>query len=159
MPKEEILDILFQKRGVFEFEPCYAAIVAFMKGKGFKVAETGVVQKLGDELTVTWSTYHKITHYIRYDVIIESKATFITPVELPDKRSGYQASVQVRITGTITTDYNEDYDQSEFTKLMRKVKERFFLRKEIRAKKKMLEELGKDLYNLIKDYLQSVYVE
>ncbi|MBD3259623.1 hypothetical protein GF371_03240 [Candidatus Woesearchaeota archaeon] len=161
MEEETVFSVKTSKRGVFDMDKLYSAVMKWYKSHDFKAVETKHKDKPdaygGRQLYHEWTGDAKVTSYIRFftDVVFELREA--TPVEIKKdnkKLKKTRARINITINSKTVADWRKVFEKGPFLKRFEKLVNKYFKKKEISSHQGQLVAWSSELHNTLKKLLE-----
>lgn len=158
-------DIIFSSKlkhvGIFKFQDFYKFCYDWLVDETqLDVTEEKYVEAIkGDakEVTIEWVGVRKVTDYFKFEIKVKWLILGMREVEVTDQRGNKiktnQASVEMKITGTLIRDYRGKFEDTGFKKFLRGIYEKWVIASRIEQYEEKLFGDADEFSNEVKAWL------
>ncbi len=155
MREKEVATFFIKQKAVFDEDKLYAVAPDWADDLNIDLAETEHKAKGG--LSITWEGEKKHSHYVKSSYEIKFSLDDLAPVEIVKdgkKVKMTKATVKIKITAKVKTDYDEKWEDSDFKKKIEKFYDTFIYGAHIRTHKKEIGKWTQKLFDAYKEELE-----
>ncbi len=135
MEKKEVYESKLKNDGVVNFGDIYNFCFDWLSNEAnLIVAEVSYVEKTTGNLKnveATWNAFRKITDYIKYNIEVVWRVQKLKEIEYQKDGKTYKThmgSVQIKVNGYMTKDYEGKYETSQFRSFLGKVYKKWLMK-------------------------------
>jgi hypothetical protein len=132
--KEQIFSSKIKYDGLLDFSEFYKFCHQWLSEEaGFSLAETAYKEKIkGDskEIEIEWKGFSKVTDYFKFEIKVEFKVLGLKDVEVVKDNAKIKmnkGSIEVKIKGTLSRDYQGKFEKNSTQKFMRSIYEKWVI--------------------------------
>ncbi|MBW3013369.1 hypothetical protein KY325_02645 [Candidatus Woesearchaeota archaeon] len=161
MEEETVFNVKISKRGVFDMDKLYSAVMKWYKAHDFKAAETKHKDKPdaygGRVLYHEWAGDVKATPYVRYftDVIFDVREATPVEVKKEDKKlKKTRARISITIHSRTVADWRKVFEKGPFMKRFEKLVNKYLRKRDITSLQGQLIAWSSELHSTLKKQLE-----
>ncbi|MBW2987592.1 hypothetical protein KY336_03495 [Candidatus Woesearchaeota archaeon] len=161
MNEETVFNVKIAKRGVFDMDKLYKAVMKWYKSHDFKAAETKHKDKPdaygGRILYHEWSGDLKATAYVKYITTVKFDTREATPVEIKkngQKVSKTKARINITINSRTVADWRKIYEKGPFIKRFENLINKYLRKSDIEDLQVQLIIWSDELHNKLKKLIE-----
>ena len=157
--KDKVIEQKVRRSGIFDFKDTYQFIYRWLTEEGYKVEEQKYqeeVQADSKKVDIIWVAEKKISDYFKNEIKLSFRITGLKNVEVEKEGRRVKmndGSFEVKITGSLTKDYENKWENNPMMKFLRGVYDRYLIEGRIKLYGRKLFEDINDLTEQIKSYL------
>jgi hypothetical protein len=158
--KDEIFSSKIKYKGTFSFKDFYLFCHDWLTTEAeLFLSENKYKEKIsGDskKIDIEWVGIKKLTDYFRFDIKITFQLIGLTEIEIQEgskKIKTNQGTIEMKVKGTLTRDYDGKFEKTATKKFLRSIYEKWVIASRIEQYEEKIIEKSDEFLNQAKAYL------